>query len=118
MASPRAPKRCVAWMKEMRRLDNGEPILAAKAPYDLDYVAAAIALLGGWFAKGNGAPNLTVAASKLRSPGAGALTTTRQLRRSRRGWSVCNSSIPRGRRRRASTTASAKRRSRRKRSRC
>ena len=68
-------KRCVALMKETRRLDNGERILAAKAPYDLDSVAAAIALLCGWFAKGNGAPNLTVAAWKLRSLGAGARST-------------------------------------------
>lgn len=68
-------KRCVAWMKELRRLDNGEAILAAKAPYNLDYVAAAIALLGGWFAKGNGAPNLTVAAAKLHSLGAAAPST-------------------------------------------
>ena len=56
-------------------MDNGERVLAAKAPYELGYVAAAIALLCGWFAKGNGTPNPTVAAAKLRSPGATAPST-------------------------------------------
>ena len=71
----RRASECVALMKETRRLDNGERILAAKAPYDLDYVAAAIALCCGWFAKGNGAPNLTVAASTMRSSGLPAPST-------------------------------------------
>ena len=68
-------KHVVALMKETRRLDEDARILAAKAPYSLQYVAAALALLCGWFAKGNGTPNLTVAASKLRAPDAPALHT-------------------------------------------
>ena len=59
----------------MRRLDDGARILPAKAPYNLEYVAAALAVLCGWFAKGNGTPNLTVAASKLRTPDAPPLPT-------------------------------------------
>lgn len=68
-------KHVVARMKETRRLHNGARILAAKAPYSLEYVAAALALLCGWFAKGNRTPNLTVAASKLRAPDAPPLHT-------------------------------------------
>lgn len=67
-----AARHAVAQMKETKHATTGELILGVKASYDLDYVAAAFALLCGWFAKGNGEPNPTVAASKLRSPDAPA----------------------------------------------
>ena len=80
-------KRFVALMKETRRLHNGERILAAKAPYDLGYVAAAIALLCGWFAKCiNGAPNLTFVAAKMRSPTKAAAPSSTEATASIKAW--------------------------------
>jgi len=45
-----AARYAVAELKETILAATGERILTAKASYDLDYIAAALALLCGWFA--------------------------------------------------------------------